>query len=76
VPDLTIIRESFHSIKKFVTAAGNERFDADETEETGHADHFWSAALCSHAYSGKRSAPVRILTSGARDSHTMIRGYL
>jgi len=75
VPDNRIIRDSFHSVKKIITAAGNERFDADETEETGHADHFWAAALCSHAYSGKRSAPVRILTSGYRFSQSMIRGY-
>lgn len=42
------IREDIHSVKKFTTAAGNIRFDAERTE-MGHADHFWAAALGVHA---------------------------
>lgn len=42
------IREDIHSVKKFTTAAGNIRFDAERTEQ-GHADHFWAAALGVHA---------------------------
>ncbi len=42
------IRDDFHSIKKYVTSAGNIRFDA-ERSEAGHADHFWAAALGAHA---------------------------
>lgn len=42
------IREDIHSVKKFTTASGNVRFDAERTE-MGHADHFWSAALGMHA---------------------------
>jgi len=42
------IREDIHSVKKFTTAAGNVRFDAEGTE-SGHADRFWAGALGIHA---------------------------
>ncbi len=42
------IREDIHSVKKFTTAAGNIRFDAERTD-AGHADHFWAGALGVHA---------------------------
>jgi len=42
------IRDDLHSIKKITTAAGNTRFDAERTD-AGHADHFWAAALGTHA---------------------------
>lgn len=45
------VREDLHSIKKYVTAAGNVRFDAERTEQ-GHADRFWAAALAEMAGSG------------------------
>ncbi len=38
------IREGLHKIKKIVTAAGKERFDA-ERDDAGHADEFWAYAL-------------------------------
>jgi phage FluMu gp28-like protein len=41
VPDDVKIRDSFHSVRKTVTAAGNIRYDAVATDE-GHADDFWS----------------------------------
>lgn len=44
VPDDRETRESFHSVRKMVTLAGNIRFDA-ATTEIGHADDFWAAAL-------------------------------
>jgi phage FluMu gp28-like protein len=43
VPADRTTRESFHSVRKTVTAAGNIRFDA-ATTEAGHADDFWAAA--------------------------------
>ncbi len=49
IPDDETLRESIHSIKKFVTSAGNTRFDAERTDATGHADHFWALALSLHA---------------------------
>jgi phage FluMu gp28-like protein len=39
------IRMDLHSIRKYVTAAGNVRYDADRTETSGHADRFWALAL-------------------------------
>lgn len=41
-------RDSLHAVKKIVTAAGNERFDAERTEK-GHADEFWALALAEMA---------------------------
>lgn len=43
LPADRVTRESFHSVRKTVTAAGNIRYDAATTEE-GHADDFWAAA--------------------------------
>ena len=48
IPGDREIREDLHSVKKYVTVAGNVRFDAERTE-AGHADHFWAAALGVHA---------------------------
>jgi len=50
------IRNSFHSVKKIVTAAGNVRFDADRTE-SGHADEFWAKALADHAAGTGKTEP-------------------
>ena len=43
VPPDPKIRDSFHSVRKTVTAAGNIRYDAAATDE-GHADDFWACA--------------------------------
>lgn len=43
------IRQDLHSVRKYVTVAGNVRYDADRTEATGHADRFWALALALHA---------------------------
>ena len=48
IPADRAIRDDLHSIKKYVTAAGNVRFDAERTDQ-GHADRFWSLALCEMA---------------------------
>lgn len=42
------IREDFHNVRRIVTAAGNIRFDADDTKD-GHSDRFWASALAIHA---------------------------
>ena len=39
-----VIRASLGAVKRFVTPAGNVRFDAERTD-AGHADHFWALAL-------------------------------
>ncbi len=49
IPAEKDIRDSLHSIKKTITAAGNSRFDAERSEATGHGDYFWSLALALHA---------------------------
>lgn len=75
IPKNETIRESFHSIRKLVTAAGNIRFDAASTAKTGHADHFWAATLANHAASALSGAPVSIITSGRLESAGMLRNY-
>jgi len=48
VPNDVKVRESFHKVRKTVTAAGNIRYDA-ASDATGHADDFWAAACCREA---------------------------
>jgi phage FluMu gp28-like protein len=48
VPAERQTRESFHSVRKTVTAAGNIRYDAASTD-AGHADDFWAFATCCEA---------------------------
>jgi phage FluMu gp28-like protein len=51
IPADAVIRRSLHSVKRFGTATGHFRFDAEKTEATGHADHFWAKALAVQAES-------------------------
>lgn len=44
-------RTSLHSVKRYQTATGHFRFDAERTEKTGHADEFWALGLCLQAAS-------------------------
>ena len=74
IPDDDQLRESIHSIKRMVTAAGNIRFDAERTDQTGHADHFWGLALMAHAQTGGPSGPtwaesVPVTRTGAADKY-------
>jgi phage FluMu gp28-like protein len=69
-----VIRDSFHSIKKFITAAGNVRLDADATDETGHADHFWAKALAEHAAKGP-GGPVTIGSRPGKFERINVSGY-
>jgi phage FluMu gp28-like protein len=55
IPISQAIRNSLHSVKKYETTTGHFRFDADKTEETGHADHFWAKALATQA----ETQPIR-----------------
>ena len=64
IPDDEQLRESIHSIKKMVTATGAIRFDADRSDQTGHADHFWGLALAILARTGGPSGPTWAETSG------------
>ncbi|MGH3430874.1 MAG: terminase large subunit domain-containing protein [Mycobacteriales bacterium] len=49
LPDSDMIRNSFRSVKKTVTATGNARFDAEHDEKYGHADHWWAYCLAENA---------------------------
>jgi phage FluMu gp28-like protein len=68
------LRDSFHSIKKFITAAGNVRFDADATDETGHADHFWAKALAEHA-AKSNAGPVTVTSKPGKRQKTDVSRY-
>jgi phage FluMu gp28-like protein len=49
IPAERRLRESLHSLKRFQTATGNFRFDADRSDATGHADAAWALALALQA---------------------------
>ncbi len=49
IPDDDMIRNSFRSVQKSVTATGMSRFDAEHDEKIGHADHWWAYCLAEHA---------------------------
>jgi phage FluMu gp28-like protein len=53
------IRLSLHSVKRFVTSAGNVRYDAER--EADHADFFWAKALARHARVSRRG-PIEYRT--------------
>ena len=48
VPNLASVDSDFRKIRKEETASGNVRFTG-ERDANGHADRFWSAALCREA---------------------------
>jgi phage FluMu gp28-like protein len=50
IPDHRDVRADINSVKRFVTPAGNVRFDAEHTDH-GHADRFWALALVVNAAS-------------------------
>lgn len=49
IPESDIIRHSFRSVKKTVTATGQARFDAEHDTKYGHADHWWAYCLAESA---------------------------
>lgn len=75
LPNEFAIRESFHSLRKITTAAGNVRLDASENKKTGsHGDEFWSAALANEAVSDY-DGPVNVTSGAPRSAHNLVRGY-
>jgi len=66
IPVARTVRDSLHSIKRFQTPTGHFRFDAERTEATGHADHFWAKALSTHANSGSFVGKADYLSIGKR----------
>jgi phage FluMu gp28-like protein len=50
IPDNREVRADINSVKRYVTPAGNVRFDAEHTDR-GHADRFWALAMVVNASS-------------------------
>jgi len=73
IPADNTIRQSLHSVKKTSTETGHFRFDADRTEQIGHADHFWAKALCIQARA-KSSGPIRVASRGRKETAEMMKG--
>ncbi|MCE5184941.1 MAG: terminase family protein [Planctomycetaceae bacterium] len=57
LPDDIECRESFHAIKKTVSANGNVRYDTTQHDEE-HSDEFWAAALCGEAANTAADIPM------------------
>ncbi len=50
IPDNRDVRADINSVKRYVTPAGNVRFDAEHSDR-GHADRFWALAMVVNAAS-------------------------
>lgn len=74
IPSSPQTRQDWHSVKRTVTVAGNERFEGGN--EAGHADEFWAAALANHA-ADDWAGPVLegIGSRKRRASYRMTAGY-
>jgi phage FluMu gp28-like protein len=66
IPPSPEIRDSINSVYKINTAAGHARYDADATEESGHADYFWAQALSLLAAGDANGVPM-MKSYGARN---------
>ena len=55
IPDNREVRADINSVKRFVTMAGNIRFDAEHTDR-GHADRFWALAMVINAATEPRAS--------------------
>ncbi len=61
-------RNSLHSVRKYASETGHERFDAERSEKTGHADYFWAKGLTVLAASGPASGPVEYQSVASRQA--------
>jgi len=75
IPMSNTIRNSLHSVKKYETSTGHFRFDADKTEETGHADHFWAKALAAQA-ANRPAGKIEYKSTGVKRDFTRMETYL
>jgi phage FluMu gp28-like protein len=75
IPMSQAIRNSLHSVKKYETSTGHFRFDADKTEETGHADHFWAKSLATQAQ-GKPAGVIEYRSTGEKRTFMGMKDYL
>ncbi len=70
IPVDSKVRESLHSVKRYATATGHFRFDAERSDETGHADHFWAKSLSVAAYSKSGYQPIEYEGMQVRRDYT------
>jgi len=77
IPMDQTIRNSLHSVKKFPTPTGHFRFDAERTEKTGHADHFWAKALAANAAAAKKDLmrTAMIASRRRREGYRITQGF-
>jgi len=74
IPYDPAIRAALGAVKRLVTAAGNVRFDAERTEASGHADHFWALALALHA-GEEPGLSVEYVSSRAPCAHALSTAF-
>jgi phage FluMu gp28-like protein len=75
IPVSIKIRNSLHSVKKYQTSTGHFRFDADRTEETGHADHFWAKGLAMQAASAP-ALKIEFRSTGVERAFRQMEAYV
>ena len=75
IPADNTIRSSLHSVKKYPTTTKHFRFDAERTDATGHADHFWAKALAVQAQS-KAAGIIEYESTGRRRVFTKIAAFM
>jgi phage FluMu gp28-like protein len=73
IPDNREVRSDMNAVKRFVTPAGNIRFDAEHTDK-GHADRFWALALALNAAEGPQLS-TDIHKSRITPAHTQLGSY-
>lgn len=64
IPDDPELHRAIHAVRKYPTATGHFRWDAERTEQ-GHADEFWFLALLAQAASGPNLS-VELMSAGLR----------
>jgi phage FluMu gp28-like protein len=75
IPADNTVRNSLHSVKKYATTTKHFRFDAERTDATGHADHFWAKALSTQAASGKPAGPIEYQSTGRKRTYTRMANF-
>jgi len=75
IPCDATVRTSLHSVKKYATATKHFRFDAERTDATGHADHFWAKALATQA-GGVKTSVIEHRGTGRKREFTRIFNFL
>lgn len=75
IPADNTVRNSLHSVKKYATTTKHFRYDAERTDATGHADHFWAKALGVQA-AGQKLGAIEFESTGQRRTYTRMSNYM